>query len=109
VSSSSLVTDVLKPWYLIEYALREKNILPSMIEGHLLKGHGKQVFYVVNQTRYSFPNGDTFEGLGFDWADVWELGDNEVNMFASGGDIASCDGKTCISSMFYQKKNVTAP
>ena len=106
VKDPPLLTDVLKPWYLIEYALNGRPILPEMIEGHLLKGKGRQIFFIKNHTRYAFPNGDTFEGLGFDWGDVWQLGDSDVNQFPTGGDIPGCDKETCLSSPFYQNRTL---
>lgn len=104
ITDPQLVTDVWKPWYLIEYALKNKPILPTMIEGHLLKGHGKQVYFILNQTKYSIPNGDTFEGLGFSWDDVWQMDEATVNLFPDSGAIPGCDGKSCLGSIFYQKK-----
>ena len=78
----------------------------DQIEGRLLKGKGKQIYYVVNQTKYGIPDGDTFEGLGFDWGDVWHLSDIEVNYFPDGGYIKSCDKKSCINSAFFEKKDI---
>ena len=103
LSNYPLITEVLKPWYLIEYTLNDKQILSSDIEGRLVKGHGRSIYLIKNQTKYEFPNGDTFEGLGFKWDDVWHLGDSDISVFANGGEITPCDGKSCESNKFYNK------
>jgi hypothetical protein len=106
ITDPPLVTDVFKPWYLIAWSLNGTAISKDQIEGHLLKGKGRQIYYIVNQTKYGIPDGDTFEGLGFDWSEVWHLSDVEVNYFPDGGDIKSCDKNTCIDSAFYRKRGL---
>ncbi len=59
-----------------------------------------------NQTKYGIPNGDTFEGLGFDWGEIWHLSDVEVDYFPDGGYIESCDKDKCMGSIFYQKRKM---
>ena len=96
-----LVSPVWRPWYLIEYALNGLPVNSKDIERHTVKGSGRAVYYVINQTKYAFPNGDTFEGLGFDWNDVWYLTDNDLSVFPAGPDIPGCDAKSCIGSPFF--------
>ena len=111
ITDPPLITDTWKPWYLIEYALNSQSLNSKDIEGHLVKGSGRAVYYVLNQTRYAFPNGDTFEGLGFDWGDVWQLTDSDISVFPSGPDIPGCDAKSCLGSPFFNphKGSISIP
>ena len=101
ITDPPLITDVWRPWYLIEYALNSLPVNSKDVERHTVKGSGRAVYYVINQTKYAFPNGDTFEGLGFDWNDVWYLTDNDLSVFPAGPDIPGCDAKACLGSPFF--------
>jgi hypothetical protein len=111
ITDPPLITDTWKPWYLIEYPLNDMQLVAKDIEGHVVKGSGRAVYYVLNHTKFAFPNGDTFEGLGFDWGDVWQLTDGDLSAFAAGSDIPGCDAKSCLGSQFFNphKGNIDIP
>ena len=83
-----LVKGKFYPWSNVKFPLESREMTREDIEGHLIKGHGKEVFYVKNFSRHSFPNMDTFEGLGFSWDDIWQLSDPQVNSFPKGVDLS---------------------
>jgi hypothetical protein len=75
-----------KPWYLILYTLHGKKISPVDAEGKALKGGGKSVYLILNQTRHEFGSGYAFEGyMGENgWDDIWYLDDEFVTRFPLG-------------------------
>lgn len=77
----------LRPWHLIFFELEGRTITAEDVEGQLVQGRGKSVFYVRNQSRHQFNSGDVFEALHFEWGNVWHIDDNTINSIPMGADL----------------------
>lgn len=73
-----------RPWYLVFFALEGKPLDAAALEGQLIQGRGRSVFYVKNQTRHQFGSADVFEALHFEWGNVWHIADGIVNSIPMG-------------------------
>lgn len=78
------------PWYIIKFELWYHGNPPmSELEGRPIKGSGRSVWLVREGYKRAFGSGSVFEGMGFDWNEVYWLPDNVVNAIPSGPDINS--------------------
>ena len=91
IEDTSLLVSILeqyRPWQLVFYALEGTSMTVADIEAQNVKAkRGRETYHVSNGVLHSFPDGSTFEALGFDWGDIWEISSELIEGMPKGDDM----------------------